>query len=357
MRIVWALSAALLVALGVTAAAQDVATNSYTQTNLVSDIAGMAAVTDSRLINPWGLSRPAGTTTKEAYWWTADNGTGLSTLYNASGTITDLAVTIPTASGTGIGSPTGTVDFQNNFVFTTLDGTISVWFSSTGPATKPVVHPNAEVCTNCHTTNATIQVNHSSSGAVYTGVTWATNNSEPTLYVANSAGGVEAYNSSYSQITLPAGAFEDPSIPAGFTPFGIQSVGSKIYVTFANAPGAGQGYVDVFNTAGTLLLSLQHGNWMNQPWGIAQAPTSFGAFSQALLVGNLGSGEIAAFSPTTGKFAGFLKNSSGQVIAIPGLWAIYFGGGNTENGPSTTLYFNAGIKSYQHGLFGSITAN
>jgi uncharacterized protein (TIGR03118 family) len=134
-------------------------------------------------------------------------------------------------------------------------------------------------------------------------------------------------------------------------------VGSKIYVTFANAPGAGQGYVDVFNTAGTLLLSLQHGNWMNQPWGIAQAPTSFGAFSQALLVGNLGSGEIAAFSPTTGKFSGFLKNSTGQVIEIPGLWAIYFGGGNTENGPSTTLYFNAGIDSYQHGLFGSITAN
>jgi uncharacterized protein (TIGR03118 family) len=145
----------------------------------------------------------------------------------------------------------------------------------------------------------------------------------------------------------------DANIPVGYTPYGIQSVGTKIYVTFAQAAGAGKGYVDAFSPGGKLILSLQHGNWMNEPWGIAQAPASFGAFSKALLVGNTGSGTIGAFNPSTGKFLGFLKNPSGKAIANPGLWALQFGVGGSS-GPTTTLYFTAGIGGFAHGLFGSI---
>jgi uncharacterized protein (TIGR03118 family) len=176
-----------------------------------------------------------------------------------------------------------------------------------------------------------------------------------TIYVANSAGRVEAYTTAFSRITLAAGAFEDPSIPAGYTPYGIQAIGTKIYVTFSAAPGAG-GYVDVFNPAGTLLLSLAQG-WFNQPWGIAQAPAGFGKFQKSVLVGNVGSGEIGAYNPTTGKFLGFLENAAAKPIKIPGLWALYFGGGNTNSGPASSLYFTAGIDNYLHGLFGTITAN
>jgi uncharacterized protein (TIGR03118 family) len=312
------------------ARAQDTVTNSYLQTNLVSDVTGKAPKTDAHLVNPWGLSRGASTD-----WWVADAGTGVSTVYSGTGAIETLVVTIPPASGTGPGSPTGTVALGSDFVFVTLDGTISEWTGGT---------------------TAVIKVNNSSKGAAYTGCTLASNNSVTTLYVANAAGGVEAYTTSFKPVTLMPGAFVDSNVPAGYAPYGIQSAGGKIWVTFTAAPGAGNGYVDAFDPAGNLLLSLVHGMYMNQPWGIALAPANFGAFGKMLLVGNTGSGEIAAFNPTTGTFEGFLKNSAGKAITNSGLWAIFFGSGGAS-GPTTTLYFTAGIDNYLKGLFGTITAN
>jgi len=311
----------------VAASAQDTMTNSYIQTNLVSDIAGMASHTDAHLVNPWGLSRTSG-----SYWWASDQGTGVSTLYDGSGNVVSLVVTVPPASGTGAGSPTGTVALGSSFVFVTLDGTISQWTS--GSVAK-------------------IKVNNSSKGAVYTGVTAAKNGTVQQLYVANAAGGVEAYTSTFAPVTLNAGAFTDPSIPAGYTPYGIQSVGAKIYVTFSAGPGAG-GFVDAFDVNGNLLRSrsLKTGQF-NEPWGIAQAPAGWGAFGNALLVGNVGSGVIGAYNPSTGKFLGFLKGTNGHPLVNSGLWAIFFGNGRLA-GPTTTLYFAAGIDNYLHGLFGSI---
>jgi uncharacterized protein (TIGR03118 family) len=336
---------------GLGATAQDTATNSYAQTNLVSDIPGMALMTEPLLVNPWGLSRPSQAAAAEAHWWAADEHTGVSTLYDANGNILPLVVTIPSGSGTGSGSPSGTVFNQKNFVFATLDGTISQWFAGSSP-TQP-----GTKCAQCHTTSAIIMVNHSAAGASYTGITVGSNNGAPTYYLANSKGGVEAYDTSYNPVTLSSGSFVDPELPAGSTPFGIQSVGGRIYVTFLPPAPATGGYVDAFDPTGKLLLRLQNGTWFNEPWGIAHAPAGFGLFSNALLVGNTGSGAIAAFNPSTGKFVGVLKDSTGKAITNPGLWAIFFGAGNTDSGPTTTLYFNAGIQSFAHGLFGSITAN
>jgi uncharacterized protein (TIGR03118 family) len=311
------------------ASAQDTTTNSYTETSLVSDISGKAAFTDPHLVNPWGLSRSA-----TSFWWASDEGKGVSTLYNGDGAIQSLVVTVPPASGTGAGTPTGTVAVGSEFIFVTLDGTISAWKSGT---------------------KAVIKVDNSASGAVYTGCTTAKDGTVQTIYVANSAGGVEAYTTAFSRITLAAGAFEDPGIPAGYTPYGIQAVGANIYVTFSAGAGAG-GYVDVFNPAGTLLHSLAQG-WFNEPWGIAQAPAGFGKFAKAILVGNVGSGWIGAYNPATGSFLAFLDSASKKPITIPGIWALYFGAGDTNSGPATSLYFTAGIDNYLHGLFGTITAN
>jgi uncharacterized protein (TIGR03118 family) len=317
-------------------------TNSYTLVNLVTN------TNDPNLINPWGLSRPVNPQAKENEWWTSNQGTGTSGLYDADGTVVKLVVTIPSASGVGHGTPTGTVFNANNFVFATQDGTISNWFANTAPGTP------GQNCAKCHVTSATIVVNNSAKHAVYNGLAVAKNGTAMNYYAANSAGGVEAYTTAFKPVTLPAGAFTDPKIPASYTPFGIQTVSSRIYVTFYNAT-LGGGFVDAFNSSGKLLLRLQHGQF-SEPWGIAQAPSNFGYFSKMVLVGNTASGWIGAYNPSNGQFAGFLNDSSGQPITIPGLWGILFGNGNVESGPANTLYFNGG-GNYFTGAFGAITAN
>jgi len=318
------------VSLALIATGQDTAavSTTYHQTNLVSDGFVPATFTDANLVNPWGLSR--GSTTP---WWVSDNGKGVSTLYDGTGTAVPLVVTIPPASGTGPGSPTGTVFAGGKFIFVTLDGTISEWSSGT---------------------SAVIKVNHSGT-AMYTGCTTFKNGTVMQLYVANSLSGIEAYDLTFNQVSLPPGAFVDPNVPAGYTPYNVQSAGGKPYVTFSQgaAPGAGKGYVDAFDANGTLLLSLVHGNYMNVPWGVVMAPAGFGKFSQRLLVGQLGSGQVTAFNAATGQFLGQIKDSTGHPIANVGLWALAFGNGGSA-GPTTTLFFTAGIGFYAHGLFGSI---
>jgi uncharacterized protein (TIGR03118 family) len=311
------------------ASAQDTPTGSYTQTNLVSDIAGMAVSTDPHLVNPWGLSRSA-----TSYWWVSDEGKGVSTLYGPTGFVDSLVVTIPSANHTSPGTPTGTIAVGSKFLFVTLDGTISQWTSGT---------------------KAVIKVNNSSKHAAYTACTLAKNGTAQNVYVANSNGGIEVYTTALTPVTLAPGAFTDSTLPAGYTPYGIQSVGGSVWVTYSAATGIG-GFVDKYSPAGVLQLRLQQGRF-SQPWGIAKSPATFGIFSNMILVGNVGSGWIGAYSPSTGKLAGFLQNSSAQDITIPGVWAIYFGGGGSFNGPTNTLFFSAGIQGYQNGLFGSITAN
>jgi uncharacterized protein (TIGR03118 family) len=326
-------------------------TNSYTVTNIVT------STQDSRLVNPWGLSRPLKSSAKENEWWASDQVTGLSTLYDVNGTIVKLAVTIPPATGTGTGSPTGTAfdPYNNNFAFATLDGTISVWNVAAKPATP------GKSCLECHVSTATIQVNNSTAGASYQGITIATNatSMKPTFYVANANGGVEAYDATtFSPVTLPAGAFTDAKIPKAYTPANVQAIGKNIVVAYNAAAGGGTGYVDLFDTNGKLKLRIgaaQNGSF-NQPWGIALAPANFGKFSGDLLVGNTGSGWIGAYSLTSGSFEEFLQ-SGGSDLFIPGLWGLEFGNGNPESGPANVLYFNAGGFSQTTGIFGAIFAN
>jgi uncharacterized protein (TIGR03118 family) len=350
MKIVCA--AIVLLALCLAAGAQ---INSYTVTPIVDN------TQDPFLINPWGLSRPVSSSLGENEWWAADNATGYSTLYyaNKSGpqSLAPLVIAIPSASGIGHGLPTGTAynaalgpgPGKENFTFATLDGTISNWNAGQRPS------PGGTGCYACHVNSATIMVNHSSAQAAYTGLTLTTNTTThaPTYYAANNQGGVEAYDAA-SFIPVPlSGNFSDPKIPAAYKPFGVQAFGSVIVVTFYN--GISGGYVDAFDTNGNRKGRLAQGSF-SEPWGVALAPANFGAFSNMVLVGNTNSGWIAAFDPKTGAFKGFLKDAGGNLIAIPGLWAISFGNGNPESGPTNTLYYNGGGR-YTTGVFGAITAN
>lgn len=338
--------------LGTTMSAQT--TQHYKQTNLVSDVPGMAAATDPNLVNPWGMSRSSGSP-----WWISDNGPGLSTLYSGAGVAASLVVTIPPAdSANGAGTPSGqvfngTTDFQLAagksaiFIFVTEDGTVSGW--------NPGVSPSAVIKVNTH------------SASVFKGVALAetTTSSGRTanfLYVADfRKGHVNVYDTNFHRVWLGDDAFEDERLPEGYAPFNVQNIGGNIYVAFAKpdaakhdeVDGAGLGYVDVFSPAGRLLLRMQHSQLLNAPWGIAQAPTDFGAYSHDILVGQFGSGEIVVFDPVTGRIKGTLNDASNAPIAIDGLWGIAFGSGG-NSGPANTLYFTAGLDGEQHGLFGTI---
>jgi len=352
-----ATTAFCLLTLFLLCAAARVSAQHYKQTNLVSDVPGLAASTDPSLVNPWGLIA-----TGTSPWWVSDNGTGLSTLYNGSGVKQGLTVTIATPPGdpnpatpTGVVNNPSTGDFKltgaansfARFIFVTEDGTISGW--------APPVDG----------THSIRKVNNSGS-AVYKGVTIAQAGGINFLYVANfSAGTVDVYDTSYDQVTtLPAGAFTDPNLPEGFAPFNVQNIGGDIYVAFAKqddakhdeVAGRKLGYVDVFDGSGTLLQRFENGPWMNAPWGLALAPPSpgFGKSSGKLLVGMFGSGQIATFDPATGEFEGLLRDRHGKPIQIDGLWALRFGNG-AGAGPTTTLFFTAGIDDEAHGLFGTIT--
>src|SRR6266496_5093694 len=276
----------------------------YQQTDLTADSTSISskATIDPNLVNAWGLSRSTGSP-----FWISDNGTGLATLYDNTGAIVPLVVTIPTAKGgTPPSAPTGTVfNFTPGFsvaqgapavfIFVTENGTIAAW--------NPTVDLN----------NAVNKVDHSDSGAIFKGCAIAMTAAGPQLYVNNfSSGAVEVYNSSFTRV--PSTGFVDAQLPPDYAPFGIQNVGGNIVVTFAHRlPGStdedhgpGLGYVDIFDDQGALLLRLEHGAFMNAPWGIALAPSDFGPFSHRLLIGNFGSGRIHAFNAVSGKHVGIM---------------------------------------------------
>jgi uncharacterized protein (TIGR03118 family) len=327
----------------------------FIQTNLVSDIPGLAAITDPELHNPWGISHNA-----TSPFWVSNQGTSTTTLYavTASNDVMKAAplgtngnIAIP-PGGIGAVGPTGQVANTNtssfqvgnggngasaNFIFANLNGTISAWNGGQTAFTQ-VTTP----------------------GAVYTGL--AVNQAQTQLYAANAAG-INVFNSSFAPVSLGAGAFATPvAISAlGLVPFNVQNINGNVFVTYAPAgrpaqTGAapGVGAVASFTENGTLLRTMIGGP-LAAPWGIALAPAGFGEFGGDLLVGNFSfvASGINAFDPVTGMFEGSIPIDVGIGNTPGGLWALGFGtGGN--NGSPNTLFFTDGINGEMNGLFGAI---
>jgi uncharacterized protein (TIGR03118 family) len=367
----------------------------YIQTNLQSNTAGVAEATDPQLVNPWGLTR-----TSSSLWWVADNLTGVSTLYNGLGEKQSLVVTIPPADPnnkkTPTGSPTGivsngsTTDFllapgdPAIFMFATIDGTIAAWNPKSGlaqGAAAPSTHAITVVKTN--------------DGSSYTGLTTAFIHDRRYLYAANfNKGTVDVYDSAFHRVKLQKEdyevdrddddrrrsdnePFEDDHLPDHFVPFNVQAIGNDIVVTYVlhkegaqfETDGPGLGYVDVYSSDGKLLRRLEHGEWLNAPWGVALAPLDFGRFSHHLLVGQFAgagttesSGFIAAYDLATGKFDGLLQDTDGKPLAINGIWSLTPANiapatVDPDEQPASEIYFTA-VPAAQGtgGLFGYLNA-
>jgi uncharacterized protein (TIGR03118 family) len=331
------------------------APNAYVQRNLVADRPGFAAHVDPNLVNAWGIAfNPVGDV------WVADNKTGVSTLYTGDGVPESLVVSIPTAPGnTGKGSPTGIVfsvsaDFvvtsggasgPSRFIFATEDGTISGW------------SPGVDL------THAILAVDNSASGAIYKGLALAGNGTGFFLYATDFHNGkIDVFDRTFAPATL-SGSFSDPTIPAGFAPFGIQNINGALYVTYAkqdedredDVTGKGLGFVNIFDTNGRLVRRLISRGKLNAPWGLALAPASFGKFGNKLLVGNFGDGVINVYDPQNGHCEGRLERPDGKPIKIDGLWGLSFGNG-VLNQPTDTLFFTSGPDDETHGLYGRLDA-
>lgn len=321
------------------------ASDRYVVHNIVSSGPAVPADRfDSNLVNPWGLvSGPA------TPWWTSNNGTDTSAVYPADGSISTRVVGVPDGpTGIVFNGTAGAFPIpggQSVFIFSTESGGIFGWRSGTD-AVPPAAH----------------------TGAIYKGLAIATTASGPQLYAPDFHNGhVDVFDAQWQPVTAPGG-FADPDLPAGYAPFGVQTIGSRILVAYAKQDpdaedeiaGAGLGVVDAFDFAGHLLGRVATGGSLNAPWGLAQAPPSFGAFGGDLLVGNFGDGRINAFKEgPAGTFTpdGTLQSSDGGPLTIDGLWALEFGSGAPGNGSTSTLFFTAGPSGETAGVFGRISAN
>ena len=302
-------------------AARPAAAGGYQVTNLVSNISGVAAATDPNLINPWGIAAsPTGP------FWVSDNGTNVSTLYNTAGTPQSLVVTIPTTNP-ALG-PTGQVfnsstDFSGkNFLFASEDGTVSGWKNGVDG------------------TKAVVVASGTGHNASYTGIAIANHD----LFAANVMGGLDVFNSTFGAV-----ATITDSNANGSNPFNVQNVGGILYVTYT---GKGGEFLDSLDPNTFAFTRLATGGTLHGAWGLAQAPTGFGAFGGDLLVGNFSNGAINAYDKT-GAFQGALTDTNGNAIIIPGLWGLTAGNGG-NGGAAGSVYFAAGGANETSGLFGRL---
>ncbi|HEY5055229.1 MAG TPA: TIGR03118 family protein [Acidobacteriaceae bacterium] len=350
------LAAAICTAPGV-ASAQTA--GAYTVTNLVSDGSVPATVTDANFINPWAIS-DSGT------WWISAAGTGYDYVVSTVPAIAFKVIVPAGANATANGFPAGSVTTggatgmilpnltKANFLFSTLDGTISGWNGKLGTA-------NA-LCQ--------IVINNSSTGASYPGLAIYNTATASYILAANFGNNaLEVYSSTFARTSL-TGSFTDPNLPAGYAPFSVHVLNGQIYVAYAlrtaSAPyrtvdAVGNGVVDQFDANGNFVARIATGGNLDTPWGVAIAPTSFGIFGGDILIGNFGNGRINAYDPVNFTFRGQLTDGTGKPLAYPSLWELLPAGTAVTNstgvsgGTAGSVYFTAGLTGEQHGLFAAIS--
>ena len=345
----------------------------FADTALVSDKLGVVATTtkiDANLSNPWGVAIAPGLP-----FWVADNNSNLSTLYSGTGAIqtdsitgnNEVGITIP-ASAAGVpANPTGQVYNGNGgfliptsagkesalFIFDGEGGTIAAWANGSG-ATAVTAYDDG--------------VANGANHAVYKGLALGTLNGASFLYATDLHNNkVDVFDTNFTKPAAMQGKFIDPTMPAGFVPFGIVAVNGQLYVSFTKqdaakhdeTTGAGLGYVDVFDFSGNFVSRFASAGVLNAPWGMAIAPAGFGSLAGSVLIGNFGDGKINVFAPSGTALAtsmGPLTVTNGGAISIPGLWSLVFGNGDADK-PLTTLFYTAGFADQTDGVFGSIATS
>jgi len=309
----------------------------FRQVNLISDVPGLARVTDFRVSNPWGIVMCPDTPV-----WINNNNGGTSEVYSTNPLALHLVVEVP-ALPTGIAcndtkafvAHQGGHAVPTKFLFSSLDGSLSGW----GGTASPI---NEAIRTFFDRNNG------------YLGMAIAKTANGPRLYAA-SFQGLQVFNGRFKMLNT-GNRFVDPGINAKrMAAYNVAVFGKRLYVAYADAQGGNGGAVSVFTLNGMLIKHLSSDKRLNAPWGMAMAPKHWGKFGGMLLVGNVNNGQIDVLDPMTGAFKGRLRDANGDLLVNSGLWGLSFGNGIT--GTPRTLLFAAGIDDYAHGLFGMISPN
>ncbi len=338
-------------------------TGVYQQVNQVSDIPGVARVTDPNLVNPWGMSEPSANGGGPV--WVSNNNHNNARLYTGDqGTPPGPFSPVPLVVNIPGGAPTGqvfnpTADFvvkagnksgPARFIFASENGAITGWDPTLPPFEKPTgLSRDAKTAVPV-------------SNSVYKGLAIGANSNGNVLFASNfRTGQIDEFNATFQMIAHP-GLFEDRRMPHNYAPFDVAVFGTSLFVTYAkqdalkhdDVKGPGNGYLDRYSLDGALEQRMVTRGPLDSPWGMVMAPAGFGGFAGDLLVGNFGNGRINAFDPATGAFMGTMTNPDGQTIVINGLWGLIFGDATVAN--PQTLIFSAGIADESHGLLGTLTA-
>lgn len=320
--------------------------NNLHQVNLVANNGNYAADRiDPNFTNAWGFDfSPFGPA------FISSNGTGTSVVYGTAGDERRSPILIPGAGEIPAqGAPAGVVfnttnDFQLSsnfaparFIYGGSDGVVTAW--------------NAD--------DAAIVVFDNSATASYTGVAIAQNGGANYLYLANfKEARIEVYDAVFNAVSM---SFTDPAMPAGYAPYNIRSIDGKLYVTYAKGTngvvetGTGKGYVNIYNTDGSLSKRFASAGKLNAPWGLAKVSPQFWNFMAnqptTILVGNYGDGKLNAYSQAGASLGPVLMQSG--PVSIPGLRNIAFAPDSAvaERGK---LFFTAGPNGGQDALYGYI---
>lgn len=339
--------------------------HAFKQVNLVSDIPGLAHLTDPDVKNPWGIDFGP-----ETPLWVSNNfSQGFSnpdatrnqlrskiTLYagaNGETPITKIPLEVSAFLPTGLlynptqsfvvsrdGASAASRFIWNenipNAELTDAKGAVTGWTPEVPPLERGVV----EVRNRPDTFDVGIALARTSRG--------------PRLLVAGSFDGhISVYNGKFEDVTKP-GAFVDPAgDPIG--PYNVAVMRGRVYIAYAGETG---GAVSVFTKRGKFIERLITNNHLNAPWGMVIAPRHWGEFGGDLLVGNVDNGKINAYDLDDGEWEGVLRDSQGHALVNDGLWGLAFGNGVI--GTPRKLIFSAGIgdevgdQIYEHGLVGLI---
>lgn len=330
----------------------------YKNHKLVSDLPNNGDYQDVHTKNSWGIIM------NDCNMVISQNASNVLAEYNLNGKAVNI-----TSGNTGTntiavdgGVPSGIVANNSDYFLIAKTST----FSKPVPSDILIATSNGKIAgynKSVDATNAVITYDNSSNGSVYTGIAQAGNY----IYVTDFYNAkVDVYDQNFNPVTLSGTAFVDASLPAivlgtvvpesvpGYAPFNIAHICDHLYVSYAFQnvaqtdiqAGAGLGYISVFNLDGTFVKRLVNGAQLNGPWGMTIAPKCFGAFSRALLVGNMGDGKINAYKPD-GSFIGTVSDNMNTPIVIDGLRAL--------KSHNKYVYYTSGPNGQVNGLVGRIS--